>query len=58
MADWAEEETDKDLADDRNFYKLEKWTKDGSKIDSLSTPATISKRRAPFSRRPSSIDPK
>ena len=22
-------------ADDRNFYKLEKWTKDGSKVDSL-----------------------
>jgi hypothetical protein len=22
-------------ADDRNFYKVEKWTKDGSKVDSL-----------------------
>jgi hypothetical protein len=23
------------LADDRNFYKLEKWTQDGTKIDRL-----------------------
>jgi hypothetical protein len=22
-------------ADDRNFYKVEKWTKDGTKVDSL-----------------------
>jgi hypothetical protein len=22
-------------ADERNFYKVEKWTKDGSKVDSL-----------------------
>jgi hypothetical protein len=21
--------------DDRNFYKIEKWTKDGTKVDSL-----------------------
>jgi hypothetical protein len=27
--DWLDEETDKPLyADDRNFYKLEKWTFD------------------------------
>jgi hypothetical protein len=24
-----------DFADARNFYKVEKWTKDGSKVDSL-----------------------
>jgi hypothetical protein len=35
---WSEppEETDNRLrADDRNFYKVEKWTKDGSKVDCL-----------------------
>lgn len=35
-SDWSEEETDNPLlADDRNFYKLEKWTKDGTKVDRL-----------------------
>jgi hypothetical protein len=34
--DWSDEETDNPLcADDRNFYKVEKWTKDGTKIDCL-----------------------
>jgi hypothetical protein len=34
--DWAEQETKNALyADDRNFYKLEKWTKDGTKIERL-----------------------
>ena len=34
--DWSDEETDNPLlADDRNFYKLEKWTKDGTKVDRL-----------------------
>jgi hypothetical protein len=34
--DWADEQTDNPLlADDRNFYKVEKWTKDGAKIDRL-----------------------
>ena len=34
--DWSDEETKNALyADDRNFYKLEKWTKDGSKIDRM-----------------------
>jgi hypothetical protein len=33
---WSDEETDNPLrADDRNFYKVEKWTKDGTKIDQL-----------------------
>ena len=36
MANWPNEETDNPhYADDRNFYKLEKWTRDGTKIDSL-----------------------
>ena len=33
---WSHEETDNPLyADDRNFYKLEKWTKDGMQVDRL-----------------------
>jgi hypothetical protein len=36
MSDWSEEESDNAfVADERNFYKVEKWTRDGSKIDSL-----------------------
>jgi hypothetical protein len=30
-----EETTDPLVADARNFYKVEKWTKDGTKVDSL-----------------------
>ena len=34
--DWSEEETDNPLvADHRNFYKVENWTKDGGKVDRL-----------------------
>lgn len=34
--DWSDEETDNPLyPDDRNFYKLEKWTFDRTKVDSL-----------------------
>jgi hypothetical protein len=34
--DWSEEETKDPLyADDRNFHKVEKWTKDGMKVDRL-----------------------
>ena len=33
---WSDEETHDPLyADDRNFYTVEKWTRDGSKVDSL-----------------------
>jgi hypothetical protein len=33
---WSEDETDNLLlADERNFYKVEKWIKDGTKIDRL-----------------------
>jgi hypothetical protein len=36
MADLADEETDNSsYADERPFYKLEKWTKDGTKVDRL-----------------------
>ena len=34
--DWSDEQSDNPLlADDRNFYKVEKWTKDGTKVDRL-----------------------
>jgi hypothetical protein len=34
--DWSSEKTDNPLyADTRNFYKVEKWTRDGTKVDSL-----------------------
>jgi hypothetical protein len=36
MNDHSDEETDDPLrADDRNFYKVEKWTRDGMRVDSL-----------------------
>ena len=36
MSNLFREETDDPLyADRRNFYKVEKWTRDGTKIDSL-----------------------
>jgi hypothetical protein len=35
-ADWSDEETfDPFKADDRNFYKVEKWTRDGQEVDHL-----------------------
>jgi hypothetical protein len=34
--DWSEEETEDPLvADSRNFYKVEKWTRDHTKVDTL-----------------------
>jgi hypothetical protein len=33
--DFHEETTDPLVADFRNFYKVEKWTRDGTKVDSL-----------------------
>src|SRR5262249_42377214 len=34
--DWSDEETDSPLyADERNFYKVEKWTRDGAKMYGL-----------------------
>jgi hypothetical protein len=33
MNDWSDEETEEPLiADHRNFYKVEKWTKDGQRV--------------------------
>jgi hypothetical protein len=48
------EETDSAAyADDRMFYKVEKWTRDGTKVDSCSTPATASVEPAQYSKRQS-----
>jgi hypothetical protein len=33
--DFHEETHSPTCADDRNFYKVEKWTRDGTKVDSL-----------------------
>jgi hypothetical protein len=33
--DFHEETDSPTYADDRNFYKVEKWTRDGTKVDSL-----------------------
>ena len=36
MSDWPDEQTDDPLyADDRNFYKVEAWSRDGNRIDAL-----------------------
>jgi hypothetical protein len=36
MSNWSDEETDQPLiADHRNFYKVEKWTKDGARVERM-----------------------
>jgi hypothetical protein len=36
VPDWSDEQTDNPLrADDRNFYKVEKWSKDGMQIERM-----------------------
>ena len=36
MSKWSDEQTDEPLiADHRNFYKVEKWTKDGTKVERM-----------------------
>src|SRR6185295_1861733 len=36
MSNWADEETDEPLiADHRNFYKVEKWSRDGQRVVEL-----------------------
>lgn len=38
MGQWSAEETsDPNYADKRNFYKVEKWTKDGMRLERWST---------------------
>jgi hypothetical protein len=50
MTNLPDEETDNPLlADDRNYYKVEKWTKDGTKIDRmLFAGSNLEKARALF----------
>jgi hypothetical protein len=36
MSDWSNEETDEPLiADHCNFYKVEKWTKEGARVERM-----------------------
>ena len=36
MSNWSDEETDEPLiADHRNFYKVEKWSRDGQRVTEL-----------------------
>jgi hypothetical protein len=48
--DWSDEETNEPLiADHRNFYKVEKWTKDGAKVERmLFAGSNVDKARALF----------
>ena len=52
----TEETADPFYADDRNFYKLEKWTKDGTKVDRLLHAGNNWPRPKSYLRAPSSID--
>jgi hypothetical protein len=36
MSNWSDEETNEPLlADHRNYYKVEKWTKDGGRVERM-----------------------
>jgi hypothetical protein len=36
MRNWSDEQTDEPLiADHRNYYKVEKWTKDGARVERM-----------------------
>jgi hypothetical protein len=35
IEDWSHEETDDPLADRCNFYKVDKWSKDGQRVEEL-----------------------
>ena len=50
MAKWSDEETDEPLiADHRNFYKVELWTRDEQRIERmLFAGSTLDKARAIF----------
>jgi len=52
MNDWSDEETDDLLyADRRNFYKVEKWSKDGIRVVELPFAGTsLDKARPIFER--------
>jgi hypothetical protein len=49
MNDWSDEETNEPLiADHRNFYKVEKWTKDGRVERMLYAGSNLDKARKIF----------
>jgi hypothetical protein len=52
MSDWSDEETDDPIhADRRNFYKVEKWTKDEQSVaDLLFAGSSLDKARRIFDR--------
>jgi hypothetical protein len=50
----AETTTDSDYANQRNFFKVEQWSKDDRTSSGCCTPATALTRHAPCLLRPSS----
>ena len=50
MSKWSDEQTDQPLlADHRNYYKVEKWTKDGARVERmLFAGSNLDKARAVF----------
>ena len=54
----AEETNDPLIADHRNFYKVEKWTKDGARSTTCSMPAATWTRRGNSSQRRSRHRPR
>jgi hypothetical protein len=53
---WSDEQTDEPLyADDRNFYTVEAWSREGMRIDALRYAAATSIRREKSLSRLSSI---
>ncbi len=52
MSNWSDEETDDPIhADRRNFYKVEKWSKDGMRVlDLVFAGASLDKAKRIFER--------
>ena len=51
MSNWSDEETDEPLiADHRNFYTVEKWSRDGERIELLFAGNSLDKARRVFDR--------
>ena len=55
LNNWSDEETNEPLiADNRNYHKVEKWMKDGSKVDRmLYASSSLDKAREVFDAPPS-----
>jgi hypothetical protein len=51
MSNWSDEETDDPhYADRRNFYKVEKWSRDGLRVEMLYAGNSLDKARRVFER--------